>query len=305
VKDPHDDELAELLAEVRRIDVQASRLVTSQMAGEYTSVFRGSGLEFDGVREYVEGDDPRTVDWNVTARTGRPFVKKFVDERELTVLFLLDLSASMGGGYGVWSARQAAARICACLALSAIRNNDRVGLIAFSDEVEKYVAPNRGVGHVLRIVRDCLALRGRSRRTEIAPALEYASRLLRRRAVLFLVSDFLADGWRDAIDLCARRHDLVAVRLLAPELSRLGGGGLLRLVDPETGRETVVDSSSARVRAAWEERVAAWRERTKADLRRSRVDLIDVPMSMTHDPGSVSRPILSFFRMRELRGAKR
>ncbi len=172
VDEDRDDELAQLLAEVRRIDVQASRLVTSQIAGEYTSVFRGSGLEFDGVREYEEGDDPRIVDWNVTARTGRPYVKKFIDERELTVFFALDLSASMGGGFGVWSARQTAARICACLAFAAIRNNDKVGLIAFSDEVEKYVAANKGTGHVLRIVRDCLALRGKSDQTENPPAIE-------------------------------------------------------------------------------------------------------------------------------------
>jgi uncharacterized protein (DUF58 family) len=303
--DPRDEELAELLAEVRRIDVQASRLVTSLMAGEYTSVFRGSGLEFDGVREYEEGDDPRTVDWNVTARVGRPFVKKFVDERELTVLFLLDLSESMGGGFGVWSARQAAARICACLALAAIRNNDKVGLIAFSDEVERYVAPSRGVGHVLRIVRDCLALRGKSGRTRIGAALDYASRLLRRRSVLFLVSDFLADGWQDEIDLCSRRHDLIAVRMLPPELEGLGTAGLVRLADPETGRESVIDTKSARVRAGWAERVAAWRERTTTSLRRARVDIIDVPLSMTPDPNVISRPILKFFRMRELRGAKR
>jgi len=305
VDDARDEELAELLAEVRRIDVQASRLVTSLMAGEYTSVFRGSGLEFDGVREYEEGDDPRTVDWNVTARVGRPFVKMFVDERELTVLFLLDLSESMGGGFGVWSARQAAARICACLSLAAIRNNDKVGLIAFSDEVERYVAPNRGVGHVLRIVRDCLALRGRSGGTSVGAALDYAGRLLRRRSVLFLVSDFLAEGWQDEIDLCSRRHDLIAVRLLPPELEDLGGGGLVRLADPETGRETVVDTGSARVRAWWKERVAAWRDRTTTSLRRARVDIIDVPMSMTLDPNVISRPILSFFRMREMRGAKR
>ena len=161
----HDVELAALLKEVRRIGVQSSRLVDGVMAGSYSSVFRGQGLEFEEVREYVEGDDPRAVDWNVTARIGRPYVKTYVDERDLTVLFLLDLSASMTGGFGVWSARETAARVSACLAFSAIRNGDRVGLVAFSDRVETYVPPRKGVRHALRIVRDCLSLpaHGRAR----------------------------------------------------------------------------------------------------------------------------------------------
>jgi uncharacterized protein (DUF58 family) len=304
-----EDELAELLAEVRRIDVMSSRLVTSLISGEYTSVFRGTGLEFDGVREYEEGDDPRSVDWNVTARVGRPFVKKYVDERELTVLFVLDLSASMDAGLGGWSPRQAAARLCACLALSAIRNNDKVGLIAFSEAVDKYVAPKKGVGHVLRIVRDCLALRGGGARTAFGPALDFASRVLTRRSILFLVSDFLATDWPDALSLCARRHDVVAVRLLSPELAApltaAPGAGLLRVNDPESGATTVVDFGSARVRSAFAERVDAWRTRTTSELRRLKVDLMDVPIPRRPDGDVVARPILRFFRMRELRGAKR
>src|SRR6187399_439244 len=174
--DERDVELTELLKEVRRIEVQSRRLVTSVMAGGYTSVFRGSGVEFDDVREYVEGDDPRSVDWNVTARVGRPFVKKYVDERELTVLFLLDLSASMTGGFGPWSARQTAARVCACLALSATRNGDKVGMVAFSDRVDRYVPAQKGVGHALRIVRDALALPGTSKTSDPVPALEFVSK---------------------------------------------------------------------------------------------------------------------------------
>ncbi len=301
----HDDELAELLKEVRRIDVQASRLVTGLMAGGYSSVFRGSGLEFEGVREYEEGDDPRSVDWNVTARVGRPFVKTFVTERELTVLFLLDLSPSMAGGFGAYSARQAAARICACLALAAIRNNDKVGLIAFGEQVLKFVPPKKGSGHVLRIVRDCLALPLGKGRTRIEPALEYAVRIVRRRAILFLVSDFLTDGWRVPLSLCARRHDVIAVRILPPELSDPGVTGIMRLRDPESGAERVVNWGSRRERDAFLERVAAWRERTENDLRRARVDRMDVPIPRARDPEMVARPILKFFRMREERGAKR
>ena len=299
-----DVELSELLEEVRRIDVLARRLVTDVIAGGYSSVFRGSGIEFDRVREYVEGDPQRAIDWNVTARVGRPFVKTYVDERELTVLFLLDLSASMAGGFSHWSARQTAARVCACLALSATRNNDKVGLIGFSDGVDKYVPPKKGVGHALRIVRDCLALPGGSARTDLTPALEFAARVVRRHAIVFLVSDFLADGWQHALRLCARRHDVVAVRLLTPELTP-PDAGLVRARDPETGQETVIDWSSARVRAAYVERVADRHRRTKEELRRAKVDLMDVPITREHDRDMIARPILRFFRMRELRGAKR
>lgn len=299
-----DEELKELLAEVRRIDVMARHLVTDLMAGGYSSVFRGAGLEFEGVREYVEGDDPRSVDWNVTARMGRPFVKTYVDERELVVLFLLDLSASMEGGFSHWSPRQTAARVCACLALSATRNGDKVGLVGFTDHVEHYVRPDKGAGHALRIVRDCLARPGRERRTDLAPALEFANRLVRRRAVVFIVSDFLSEGWARALSLTARRHDVIAVRLLAPELVPPAELGLARVRDPETGRVVVVDFGSRRVRAAYEARVAAWRDRTEAAFLAAKVDRIDVPLGREHDPDLVARPILRFFRMRELRGAK-
>ena len=299
-----DTELTELLEEVRRIDVMARRLVTDMMAGGYTSVFRGSGIEFDRVREYVEGDPQRAVDWNVTARMGRPFVKTYVDERELTVLFLLDLSASMEGGFSHWSARQAAARVCACLALSATRNNDKVGLIGFSEGVDRYVPPKKGVGHAMRIVRDCLALPGGSPRTDLAPALEFASRVLRRHAILFVVSDFLSDGWQHAMGLCARRHDVIAVRLLTPEM-KPPDAGLMRTRDPETGRERVIDWSSPRVRAAYAARMQAHSTRTEADLRRAKVDLMDVPVSRERDKEMIAHPILRFFRMRERRGAKR
>jgi uncharacterized protein (DUF58 family) len=289
----------EILKQVRRIQVLSSRLVNDVMAGGYSSVFRGSGIEFDEVREYTEGDDPRSVDWNVTARVGRPYVKKYVEERELTVLFLLDLSASSRGGTKRRSAREAAAELCACLALSAIRNNDKVGLIAFTDRVEKYVPAKKGIGHVLRIVRDCLALEPEGTRTDFVPALEFAASVVRRKAIVFLVSDFFASGYERPLGLCARRHDLIAVRLLVPELDP-PAAGLVRLRDLEGGGERLVDLSSAKVRGAHAEAVRAWKQGTKEELRRARVDLMDVPVER-----SVVEPILSFFRLRELRGAKR
>jgi uncharacterized protein (DUF58 family) len=297
--------LAELLEEVRRIEAQSSRLVSGVMAGGYSSVFRGSGIEIDQVREYVEGDDPRMVDWNVTARVGRPFVKEFVEERERTLLFVLDLSASMGGGFGVWSARQMAARVCACLALAAIENDDKVGLIAFSRGVDRFVPPRKGIRHVLRIVRDCLAMPGADPGTALAPAIEFASRALRRRAIVFVVSDFLGEGWQQATALCARRHDVIAVRMLAPELELPAAAGLLRVRDPETGREQVVDCGDPATRAAFAARVAAWRGRTEDALRRAGVDRMDVPIPRSPDRNAVARPILHFFRMREQRGMKR
>lgn len=299
-----EDELAELLKEVRRIQVQSARLVTGVMAGGYSSVFRGAGVEFDEVREYAEGDDPRSVDWNVTARVGRPFVKKYVDERELTVLFLYDLSASMGGGFGPWSARQMAARVCACLALSAVRNDDKVGLVAFGAEVEKYVPPKKGLAHALAVVRDLLALRSGAARTDFGPALELAARVLRRRAIVFLVSDFLASGYERALGPCARRHDLIAVRLSCSELEP-PGLGLARVRDPESGRSFLVDWKSPRVRELYRERVEAWRLAGADALARAGVDLLDVPVPREPDKDAVARPILEFFRMRELRGAKR
>jgi uncharacterized protein (DUF58 family) len=306
-----DAALAEVLEEVRRIDVLYGRLLTDLMAGAYTSVFRGSGIEFDRVREYAEGDDPRTVDWNVTARVGRPFVRTYVDERELTMLFLLDLSPSMSTGSGAWSARQTAARVCACLALAASRNGDKVGLVAFGEGVEKFVPPKRGAGHALRIIRDCLALPSARGRTDLAPALRFAARVVRRRAAVFVVSDFLAENWRDALSLCARRHDVIAVRILAPELEPSSperfdpGGSLVRVRDPETGGETLADWASPRVRDVYRDRVARWRAATDDALRRAHVDRMDVPVPRTADRNAIARPVLRFFRMREVRGEKR
>jgi uncharacterized protein (DUF58 family) len=274
------------------------------MAGGYSSVFRGAGIEFAEVREYVEGDDLRAVDWNVTARVGRPYIRKYADEREQVVMFLLDLSASMQGGYGIWSLRQLAARVCACLSLAAVHNNDKVGLIAAGAEVERYVPAQKGLGHALRIVRDCLVLRSASLVSDLTPALQFAARVLRRRAIVFVVSDFLGDSWSRALRAAARRHDVIAVRLLPPELSPLDAGPV-RLRDPETGRTAVVDWGDARARGLYAQRVAAWQQAVSAELARAKVDCMDVPLPRVPVKDAFARPILDFFRMRELRGARR
>lgn len=296
--------LAEVLAEVRRIEVQSSRLVTDVLAGGYRSTFRGAGVEVADVREYVEGDDPRAVDWNVTARVGRPFVKRFVEERELSVVFVLDLSASLDAGIGAWSLRQLAARFCALLGLAAIANNDRIGLIAGSSQAERVVLPRARAPHVLRVVRDCLVLRGASPGGDLGALLERTVARVRRRTVVFVLSDFVQAGCDTALAVAGRRHDLVAVRLVpreavAPPLA------LVRTRDPETGAEATIDFADPRVRAAWLQRCAAERERTDTLFRRARVDRIEITGPAEPDLAAVARPLLRFFQRRERREAKR
>jgi len=313
---------SEVLAQVRRIQVRTSRLVTDVMAGGYTSVFRGSGIEFDEVREFTEGDDIRAVDWNVTARTGRPHVKKYMEERELTVLFLLDVSASTGFGTAPSprgeppTVRRAAATFCACLALAASRNNDKAGLIAFSDRIEGYVPSKKGKSHVLRIIREALALEARGVGTDLERALDYAGRVQRKRAVVFVISDFLttADTGR-ALRLLARRHDVIAVQIVDQATLELPRAGLLHLRDLETGTSRFLDTGSRRVREAW----AAHRRDRQRELaerwKRSGVDQMQVVLRgapqqpAQPDRGHVERAvgdaIVRFFRMREVRGGRR
>ncbi|MCA8942166.1 MAG: DUF58 domain-containing protein [Planctomycetes bacterium] len=296
----------ELLAQVRRIQVRTNRMVTDVMAGGYTSVFRGSGIEFDEVREFVDGDDFRAVDWNVTARTGRPHIKKYMEERELTVLFLLDVSASTAFGTvervgkdHPRSVRETAAEFCACLSLAAARNNDKVGMITFTDQVETYIPAKKGSQHVLRLIREALAAEGRGQQTNLAAALDYAARVQRKRAVVFVVSDFLDDGgYSRALKLLGRRHDVVAVRLLDPHSRELPDAGLLYLRDLESGAARWVDSSSRGVRRAYADRVRAHDEAFVRELRKARVDLLEI-----RPERSIAEPIMKFFRMRELRGA--
>jgi uncharacterized protein (DUF58 family) len=305
------DELKETLAEVRRIAVQSTRLAKGVMAGGYASVFRGAGLEFDEVREFVEGDDPRLIDWKVTARAGRPYVKKFVDEREQSVLFLLDASDSMRAGFGALSARQMAVRLCACLSFAAVRNHDKTGLVTFGKRsMLSFAPPRKGSGHALRIVRDGLMSRDadgdRSAASESGAeaALAFAMRMLRRRSVVFVVSDFMGPLPGKSLFRCALRHDVVAVRIASPDLFP-PAGGLMRLADPESMRSVVVDWNSERVRNAWIRRVAAWRAKVDAEFARCGVDVIDVAVPMRRDKDAVQKPILDFFRMRQLRGSKR
>jgi uncharacterized protein (DUF58 family) len=294
-----DAALTELLAEVRRIEIQSRRLVTDVMSGGYRSVFRGSGIEFDEVREYAEGDDPRAMDWGVSARMGRPFVRKYAEERELSVIFLLDLAPTLDAGFGAWTLRQTAARFIACLALAAVRNGDKVGLIAGS----RFVPPRKGLRHAVSIVRDGLA-RPCEEEAGPAPLLASAGRALHRRAVLFLLSDFLTPGaWESPLLACARRHDLVAVRLIGAEWEA-PRAGRMRLRAADGARHREVDWSHADARRTYSERVHAWSASVQASLRRARVDGLDLRVPLEPDPATIAQPILSFFRARELRGGR-
>jgi uncharacterized protein (DUF58 family) len=297
----------EILAQVRRIQIRTSRIVNDVMVGGYTSSFRGTGIEFDEVREFVEGDDPRTVDWNVTARTGRPHIKKFMEERELTVLFLLDASASTRFGTvqrevgsGLRTVRDVAAEFCACMALAASRNNDKAGMIAFTDQIERYVPAKKGSRHVLRLIREVLALEPKGMGSDLTEALEYAGRVQRKRSIVFVISDFLTDGYQQSLRLLARRHDVVAVRIRDPKTQELPRAGLLSLRDLETGQPVLVDTSSRRVQAAHQERMVQLDAGYAEVLQKAGVDSMD----LTTD-ASVSDPIVRFFRMREMRGAHR
>ncbi|MEX2048140.1 MAG: DUF58 domain-containing protein [Gemmatimonadota bacterium] len=266
----------EILKQVRRIEISTRGLVNDVFSGEYHSVFKGRGMSFAEVREYAYGDDVRAIDWNVTARTGVPFVKIFEEERELTVMLLVDLSASGDFGTRGRMKSELAVEICALLAFSAIKNNDKVGLVIFSDHVEKFVPPRKGRGHVLRVLRELLYHRPEGRGTDIGQALEYLARVQRKRAVTFLVSDFRDRGFEKALAVAGRRHDLVAVRIEDLREHDMPPVGLVELEDPETGERVVVNTSSPRFRSAF----GAVNSKRRADLdralRRSKVDVIDV-----------------------------
>jgi uncharacterized protein (DUF58 family) len=238
------DATRELLAKVRKIEIHTRRMVTDLFSGEYHSSFRGQGMEFDEVREYQPGDDVRFIDWNVTARTGVPFIKKFREEREMTVLLVVDGSSSLRFGSGDQTKAETTAEIAAVLAFSAIANQDKVGLLFFTDRVERYIAPQKGRGHVLRLIRELLAFRLEHDGSDVARALEHVVRTQKRRAVVFVFSDFWSLPYEHALSICARKHDTVAVQVVDSREEIPVGAGLMRIADAETGRETWIDTDS-------------------------------------------------------------
>ncbi|HET9233366.1 MAG TPA: DUF58 domain-containing protein [Candidatus Eisenbacteria bacterium] len=283
----------DVLRKVRHIEIRTRRLVNDMFGGEYHSVFKGLGMEFAEVREYAAGDDIRSIDWNVTARLGHPFVKLYREERELTVVLLVDQSASGFFGTHHRLKSELAAEVGALLALSAVENNDRVGLILFSDRVELTVPPAKGRRHVLRVVREILAHEPEGRGTNLAAALDHLSRLQKRRAVVFLLSDFLATNYETSFAIASRRHDLVALRLRDRREEILPSVGLVALRDLESGRPLVVDTSDRNVRRRFSQQVVERERAFVRAVRHARVDAVDL---WTGE--DVVAPLAGFFRKR-------
>ena len=295
----------EVLRQVRLIELRTRGWVNTLFSGEYHSVFKGQGMEFAEVREYQHGDDVRTIDWNVTARMGHPYIKKHVEERELTVMLMVDLSGSEQFGTRGRLKAELAAELAAVLALSAIRNNDRVGLLIFSDHVEHVVPPKKGRRHVLRLIRDLLAFRPVGRSTDLADALDYAGRMLPHRSILFVLSDFIVpehdggaafDAFSRTLKLVSNRHDVVAIRMIDAIEESLPDAGLLVLTDPETGQEVAVDTGRERVRGRYDTRAGAENAAVRSLFRRLAVDEIEV-----RTDGSYVAPLMQFFKARERR----
>jgi uncharacterized protein (DUF58 family) len=286
----------ELMRQIRRLQLRARRAVQTLLGGEYHSVFKGTGLSFEEVREYQPGDDVRSIDWNVTARMSHPFIKRFVEERELTVLLLADVSGSHRFGTQQHAKRTVAAELAALVAFSAIANNDRVGLIASTDTVERFVPPAKGSRHVLRLLRDILFFEPEKKSTSLRAGLEYLNQVQRRRAIVFLVSDFLDEGYEQAFRLVGRKHDLIAVRVADEREEALPDVGLLQVEDAETGRQMLVDTHSPELRKRYFARARERHEAVRRLTRSCQVDLIDVSTDGKHFDA-----LVRFFQMRERR----
>ncbi len=319
----------EILQRVREIQVRTGRQVADVLAGEYVSVFKGRGIEFDEVRPYVPGDDVRSIDWNVTARTGEPFVKRYVEERQLTLMLMADVSASQDFGSAHRSKREATAELCALLAFSASRNDDKVGLTLFHGDVEQYIPARKGQKHALRVVREVLAhgeapgdaderparagIAARMRAgwpgrrpprtprqaTDIARAMEFLLSVNRRRTICFVVSDFLDEGWERSLVMANQRHDVIAVLVTDPRELELANAGLVALRDAESGRSRLYDTGSAAFRRAVEQAAAERVRDVERRMRSAGIDFIHIDAA-----GSVVDPLVRFFRMRERRSRR-
>jgi uncharacterized protein (DUF58 family) len=283
----------EVLSKVRHIEIITNRLVNEVMAGSYHSVFKGRGMEFDEVREYMPGDDVRTIDWNVTARTGVPYVKRFVEERELTVMLMVDLSGSTDFGTGERLKGELAAEICALLAFSAIRNNDRVGLLIFTDRVEMFIPPKKGKNHVLRVIREVLFFRPENRQTNMPAAIEHITRVLKRKSVVFLISDFFAQNIKRPVSVLNQKHDLIALQIRDPRELEIPPIGFVPFEDPETGEVLFVDTFSAEFRGKFKAAANHMQQEIEQFFKQMRVDHVTIGTD-----GSYIEPIIALFRRR-------
>ena len=286
----------EMLKKVRQIQIRTRSVVSDVFAGQYHSVFKGQGMEFQEVREYAPGDEIRAIDWNVTARMGHPFIKKYREERELTVMLVVDVSGSQDFGSGAQFKKDIAAELAAVLAFAAIQNNDRVGLILFTDQIEHYVAPKKGARHVLRVIRDVLYFKPKGRGTAIGPALDYLNRMAHRKTVSFVISDFIDERFEKSLAVTSRRHDLISIVTGDPREFEWPAAGIIEWQDAETGKRFLVDTADRKTRARLSDQQIARRTSTLTKLRSAGVDVIEVNAGKPYQ-----RELISFFKRRERR----
>jgi uncharacterized protein (DUF58 family) len=286
----------DLLKKIRRIEIRTTRMVNEVFSGEYHSIFKGLGMEFSEVREYQPGDDIRNIDWNVTARFGHPFLKIYREERELVVMLMVDLSGSQRFGTGQRFKTEAAAEIAALLSLAAIKNNDKVGLLIYTDRIEKFVPPKKGKNHVLRLIREILYFKPKGRGTDTSLALEHLLRVIKKKCVVFMISDFIDEGYMKPLGIASRKHDLIALKLSDSLEISFPGAGLIRLFDLESGRERLVDSSGRKFRRLFETRTGLAQRRFDREMSRLGIDTVYIPAG-----GDYSRPLFRFFEMRARR----
>lgn len=284
----------EILKKIRAIEIRTTRLVNDLFGGEYQSVFKGQGMEFADVREYVAGDDIRTIDWNVTARSQQPFVKKFVEERELTVLFVVDMSGSQFFGSAEKLKSEIAAEITAVLAFSAVKNHDKTGLLIATDHVEKFIPVKKGKMHVLRVVREILFYKPKNRKTRLSAAFEYLHNFLTRTAVIFVISDFMDQGYEKALKILSRRHDVIAIHLRDKREEEFPDVGLVELEDQESGEFLLADSSHKPIRETLRKNALSRVEKIEHLFKTLRTDKISI-----FSDTSYIEPLMAFFKNRE------
>lgn len=286
----------ELLKQVKQIEIRTRGIVNDVFSGEYHSVFKGRGMEFSEVREYQIGDDVRSIDWNVSARFGHPFVKIFEEERELTVMLLVDLSGSLSFGSVDKTKQQIAAELSAILAFSALKNNDKVGLILFTDQIEKFISPKKGKSHALRIVREVLSFEPQGNKTNIRSALEYFNHTIKKKAIVFLISDFYDFGYEKILRIVGKKHDLIGIVLSDPREKEIGGTGLIKFRDAETGEIRYIDTDNKDFKLHFKETQKRFESFRKQLFISSRLDSINIQAG-----GTYIKPLVDFFRMREKR----
>lgn len=289
-------ETKELLKKVRQLEIRTRGVVNQVFSGEYHSVFKGRGMTFSEVREYQMGDDIRTIDWNVTARFNHPFVKIFEEERELTVMLVVDLSGSQFFGSQGQLKRDVAVELSAILAFSAMKNNDKVGAILFSDQVEKFIPPRKGRSHALRIVRELISFEPQRPATSIRTALEYLNQVQKKRSIVFMISDFMDQGYEAALRIAGKRHDLIGISLVDPRESELPKVGLITFRDAETGAQRWIDTSHAAVRSAYQQYRRSTREARRSLFLKAKLDAVEVRLDQP-----TMKPLIDFFRLRERR----